>query len=249
MMAHPTEADLHAYVDGRLERSERLRVEDWLMANPDWAMVVSGWQRDAKRLRTALAMPDSNELPLRFSAQRLQERQRSRRRGQLAIAASLLLTLGIGTLLGWQAGHRAPLPFVPMADAVEAHRLFADNPNAPLAFSGSDTLPLQHWMATHFDAGSVPSLTITGFKLVGAQPLVTDAGAALLLLYEDQVGQRISVYLRPRSRLNNHAVETRRDGDLIARYWVRGPYGYAVVGSADDPRAGLLQQHFAPHRT
>ena len=51
----PTEDELHAYVDERLEPARRAEVQAWLAANPQAAARVEGWRTDARRLRTALA--------------------------------------------------------------------------------------------------------------------------------------------------------------------------------------------------
>jgi anti-sigma factor RsiW len=51
----PSEDELHAYVDERLEPVRRAQVQAWLAANPQAAARVEGWRADARRLRTALA--------------------------------------------------------------------------------------------------------------------------------------------------------------------------------------------------
>ncbi|MBH3326416.1 anti-sigma factor family protein, partial [Pseudomonas mosselii] len=51
----PTEHELHAYVDERLEPARRVEVEAWLAANPQEAARIEAWRGDARRLRAALA--------------------------------------------------------------------------------------------------------------------------------------------------------------------------------------------------
>ena len=54
----PSEADLHAYVDGQLDASVRAEIERWLAAHPERAAVVADWKRDAERLRVQQALPE-----------------------------------------------------------------------------------------------------------------------------------------------------------------------------------------------
>ncbi|NER62505.1 anti-sigma factor, partial [Pseudomonas sp. MAFF212428] len=51
----PSEDELHAYVDERLEAARRREVELYLAANPEQAARIDGWRADARQLRTALA--------------------------------------------------------------------------------------------------------------------------------------------------------------------------------------------------
>ncbi|WP_376787173.1 MULTISPECIES: anti-sigma factor family protein, partial [Pseudomonas] len=51
----PSEDELHAYVDERLETARRREVELYLAAHPEQAARVEGWRADARLLRTALA--------------------------------------------------------------------------------------------------------------------------------------------------------------------------------------------------
>lgn len=64
----PSDDELHAYVDERLEPVRRAEVQAWLAANPQAAARVEGWRADARRLRTALAglgeLPGAAQLDL-----------------------------------------------------------------------------------------------------------------------------------------------------------------------------------------
>src|SRR5690606_41915394 len=70
-------------------------------------------------------------------------------------------------------------------------------------------------------------------------------GAAAMLVYQDADGGRISVYVRPSTRLDG-VRGSRSDEGLALRYWFRNGYGFAVVGRADDPRTLAVQQAIPP---
>lgn len=78
----------------------------------------------------------------------------------------------------------------------------------------------------------VPSLDAVGFHLLGGRIVPTEYGSpALLLVYENQGGDRIGLLLRPMApdlRWSVHAVNAY---GVAADCWIGGGMGYAVVGS------------------
>lgn len=239
----PTEHELHAYVDERLEPARRAEVEAWLAANPQEAVRIEAWRADARRLRAALACfgerPSDPELDLAP----LRRRLRQRRQRRLAAAAVLMLAVGLGGLGGWQAREATLFAgMLPMADAVQAHRLFADA--STLDIEAREPARLQAWLRTHFNrVGRLPDLAGYGFQPVGARLLSNEAGPAALLVFEDRQGQRISLFLRsPGEHFERMPTGQRTDGQLEARYWSHGDYNFALVSAADDARGEQLRQ-------
>ncbi len=98
----PDDHDLQAYVDGRLDAPERAAVEHWLDAHPERAAEVQQWRRDAQALRAAL---DGLALPAptrELDPAALRARRHARTRTRFAIAAALLLCVGLGGGADWQ---------------------------------------------------------------------------------------------------------------------------------------------------
>ncbi|MGY4527202.1 anti-sigma factor family protein [Pseudomonas sp. UBA4617] len=233
----PSEEELHAYVDERLEPARRAEVQAWLAANPQAAAKVEGWRADARRLRAALA--GFAELPgaAQLDFARLQRQVRQRRQRRWATAAVLLLALGVGGLGGWQVRDLSlTQASLPMADAVQAHRLFADS--EALDIQASDPAQLRDWLGRHFSrVGQLPDLAGYGFTPVGARLLSNEQGPAALLVFEDGKGQRISLFLRSPGKQYRRMPDGQRvEGQLEARYWSHGAYNFALVSAADDVR-------------
>jgi anti-sigma factor RsiW len=243
---HPSEDDLHAYLDGQLDAEQMRAVEAYLAANPEVAARVEGWRRDAQQLRAALAnlkLPPSNP---RLEPAYIRASMRARKQRRLALAASFLLALGAGGLGGWQAREMSLLAAnPPMQDALQAHRLFALDPVVDIRVRQPGEL--QAWLDQRFShAARIPDLSPYGFTPVGGRWLVTEQGAAALLLFEDGQGQRVSLYLRaPGSLYPAMRKGQRRDGELEARYWSRNGYNYALVSREGDPRSEVLGKALA----
>jgi anti-sigma factor RsiW len=238
----PTEEELHAYVDGQLEGTRRAEIETWLAEHPGQAEEVARWRRQAELLRTALPMYSLPANPALDPAT-VRHTVRRRRQRQLALCASLLIAAGVGGLGGWQvrgASYAASHP--PMQDALEAYRTFATDRLRPVEMDGSHAGSLETWLSARVGRPmSLPDLGAYGFKLLGGRLLSTSDGPAALVMYEDSQGQRISLYVRPSTRFPGDTSGSRQDHGLLAKYWFRNGFGFAVVGRADDPRTPQVQ--------
>ncbi|MFY0727936.1 anti-sigma factor family protein [Pseudomonas sp. NFX15] len=241
----PSERDLHAYVDHQLSDADRRLVETYLANNPDVDAQIRAWQRDAQQLRAALggalqqpANPDLDPVVIR---QRL--KRQSRR--HLASAAVLLIAVSVGGFSGWQAREMTLLSSAaPMADAMQAYRLIAQQGLLPADYTVDGGGDMQGWLDRYFtQAHRLPDLSQAGFKPVSGRLLSTDQGPAAMVVYENQGGQKISFYVRPPGPKNFLLPRgSRSDGGLQAEYWSGGGYNYAMVSPTDTPAAQMLRQ-------
>jgi len=228
----------HAFVDGQLDSSQRQEMQAYLQAHPDEAKELADWQHDAQRLRTIAreGLPPNPDLDP--AAIRTRVRARSRRR--MAMAASLVVTLAVGGMMGWNAHDTVVANRVlPMQDAMQAYRMFAST-NSPQPDVRADAGDLQGWLDKHFaHAERLPNLSDSGFKPVAARLLATSQGPAAIVIYEN-ADQRATFYIRPPGPGKQLLAQgSRRDGDLLARYWSDQGYNYALVtsgnGATDSP--------------
>ena len=239
----PSEHDLHAYVDQQLSESDRRVLETYLAAHPEAAAQVHAWQQDAHVLRAALSgalqQPANPNLDPALIRQRI--KQQSRR--HFATAALLLIAISLGGLGGWQAREATQPPMLPMTDAMQAYRLFAQDGVLPADYhaQGSDTM--QAWLDRYFNqAQRLPDLSQAGFSPVSGRLLSTEQGAAAMVLYEDLQGRHISFYIRPPGPENAFLPRGSRSADgLQAEYWSGGGYNYAMVSPEGQPTTPLLR--------
>jgi len=176
----------------------------------------------------------------------IRQRLKHQSRRHLASAAVLLIAVSIGGFSGWQAREMtlasyAPLP---MADAMQAYRLIAQQGLLPADYKASDDGDMQGWLDRYFtQANRLPNLSNAGFEPVSGRLLSTEQGPAAMVVYENQGGQKISFYVRPPGPKNFLLPRgSRSDDGLQAEYWSGSGYNYAMVSPTDTPAAQMLKQ-------
>jgi anti-sigma factor RsiW len=241
----PSERDLHAYVDHQLSDADRRLVETFLASNPEISAQVRAWQLDARQLRAALGgalqQPANPDLDPAVIRQRLQRQSRR----HLASAAVLLIAVSVGGFSGWQAREMTLVSAqAPMADAMQAYRLIAQQGILPADYKVGEDGDMQGWLDRYFtQANRLPDLSDAGFNPVSGRLLSTEQGPAAMVVYENQSGQKISFYVRPPGPKNFLLPRgSRSDGELQAEYWSGSGYNYAMVSPADTPAARMLKQ-------
>ena len=237
----PSERDLHAYVDHQLLDSDRRVLETYLAAHPDVAARVHAWQQDAQLLRAALGGALQQPANPALDPVQIRQRLKHQSRRHFATAAVLLIAVSLGGIGGWQAREATQPPLVPMADAMQAYRLFAQDGVLPADYHVQDGGSMQAWLDRYFNQASrLPDLSSSGYAPVSGRLLTTDQGAAAMVLYEDQQGRRISFYIRPPGPNNGFLPRGSRSADgLQAEYWSGGGYNYAMVSPVDQPTPAL----------
>jgi anti-sigma factor RsiW len=157
----------------------------------------------------------------------------------------LLIAVGIGGVSGWQARQMTLLSAsTPMADALQAYRLIAQQGLLPADYKVGEDGDMQGWLDRYFtQANRLPDLSDAGFKPVSGRLLSTEQGPAAMVVYENQGGQKISFYVRPPGPKNFLLPRgSRSDGGLQAEYWSGSGYNYAMVSPTDTPAARMLSK-------
>ena len=151
---------------------------------------------------------------------------------RLALAAALVLCIGVGGLGGWQMhSQQTAGEFPPMRDALTAYRLLAMQGGAQPDLLSHHQGDLQSWLNDHFKRHvSMPDLSETGFHPVGGRLFATEEGTAAMVLYRDAAGHAISFYVRPPDPLHHRLPHGERaEGGLLAQYGSGDGYSYAMV--------------------
>jgi anti-sigma factor RsiW len=238
----PGDAELHAHVDGQLDSTRVAAVEAFLESSPEAAARVNSWRRDKQELNTAftsLARWPSNPA---LDPVVIRRNMRARTIHKASLSALLLIALVLGGVTGWSVRSMSLSARLPMQDAVHAYRVFATDRLHPVELEAHDAANLQSWLSARLGrAFALADLKPYGFHLLGGRLLSTDEGPAGMILYENNAGERISFYLRPSTHFASGLRGRRIEGGLLASYWFRDGYGFALVGRAEDPRTAEIE--------
>lgn len=259
------EAELHAYVDGRLDAAARAAVQARLAADPAAAETVAAWTRQKEALRALHAPLLQEPVPptLREAAERLQHRgsevQRVARWGGLAASVLVAFAAGWAGHQQWQsrldgqllAGTRGASEFA--RQAVLAHSVYLPEVRHPVEVDASQQDHLVQWLSKRLNRPlKVPNLQAVGYELVGGRLLPGDKGARAQFMFQDAAGERITLYVGaiddPNLKAAGGATAFRfgSEGAVATFYWVDEGFGYALAGK--HPRQKLLTLAEHVHR-
>ena len=237
-----SEDELHAYADGRLEAARHAAVAEWLAAHPDRAAEIADWQRQNEAIAALYGHVGKEPVPARLSPRALARDLRHRRAGvwRLAAAAVFVFAVGIGS------GYLLRGPGTPVlapderliAAAVDAHQLFSVQKRHPVEVVATEKAHLTTWLSNTLDRRLVmPDLSGAGLSLVGGRLLPSGASAAAQVMYQTASGDRVTLYITPRSSSDPGATRYEHIGRLGALYWATAAITCTIVG--DLPRAEM----------
>lgn len=257
----PDDALLSAWLDGEVEGADCARVQAWLQAHPEDAARVRLWAADRDALRARFTPTLDEPVPERLT-QAVWRRGRVADRGPWvqAVAAVLLLAVGVAIGAWWRGGVVGDATLATATQglaqrAAVAHAVYSPEERHPVEVSVREgdaarqreqEQHLSRWLTRRL---SVPvklfDLRSEGFELVGGRLLPDANGPSAQLMYQDAMGQRVTVYLRKSDREADAAFRYERKGDLGTFYWVDGRCGYALVGPQSRERLLALAEAIA----
>lgn len=262
-MNSPGDELLSAWLDGELDETTALRVQAWLQQHPEDAARVRLWAADRDALRARLDGALHEPVPPHWHAWVAQReptaatpaaasRPGARRQ---ALAAVLALASGLAGGVGgawWARQHPAAAgegaarePWARFAAL--AHTVYVPEQRHPVevavegdaAAQRAQEEHLSRWLTRRLDVPvKMFDLRAQGFRLVGGRLLPEPGGPCAQLMYEDDAGMRVTVYLRRKGADAPAAFRYEQHDGLGLFYWVDGPAGYALVGAL--PRERLL---------
>jgi anti-sigma factor RsiW len=233
----PTDEELHAYIDRQLDPERVAAVEAFLASSPESAARVACWRRDAQALQAAFAAQEELLPHPSLDPALIRGRLRRRTIHRMSLAASWVVALVVGGAAGWSFRSTTLAEVLPMQDAMSAYRVFATDRLRPVEMRANEADDLQSWLSARLGRPfAVADLRPYGFALLGGRLLSTDEGPAGMVLYENAAGERVSIYVRPSTRFAAGMRGRRIEGGLLASYWFRDGYGFALVGRSADPR-------------
>ena len=157
----------------------------------------------------------------------------------MAAALALILVGGVG---GWWLHGLQPDQVPPMAGLAEraaaAYSVFTPEVRHPVEVAAENETHLVKWLSKRLGAPlRAPSLLSLGYELVGGRLLAGQRGPAALFMYENQKGERLTVYVRRSGGAGGETAFRYAHKDRVGVfYWIDGPLGYAISGEIEKPR-------------
>lgn len=256
------DADLQAWVDGRLAPDDAARVGQALDADPDLAALAQAYRRNDEALRHALDAGLDEPAPAALLAAARGEPRARAGAGHAGArwlqAAALLAALGAGIAIGWTmrsaespaqiVAPSAPAGLPLVRAATLAHAAFVPEVRHPVEVGAADQAHLVAWLSKRLGAPlRVPDLEPLGFRLVGGR-LLPDArdGVAAQFMFESAGGQRLTLFLRRDDAGSDTAFRFAQQDALATFYWLDRGFGYALSGEL--PRETMLSVATAVYR-
>ena len=241
----PVDADdLAAFVDERLPDGRADLVRQVLADRPAVAAHLQADREIQAALRDRLAGVAAEPVPARLRVGTILAAGRWRRRRLVAFAAASCILLLAGGVAGWAArGFLGGVPSAPQGrwaavagEALAAHRTFAVEIVHPVEVKAAEEDHMKRWLSKRLGRQLVvPDLEPYGMELVGGRLLPAGRQVAALLMYADQAGSRLTVYVRS-GEPGESALRFMREGELSSFTWMDRGYGYVVSAAMDRER-------------
>ena len=249
-----TEADLQAYIDGRLAQGRRTEIEAWLATRPDEAERIAQVRSQRDNLRALYDPVLGEPVPERLA----RVAQRGPRPRGIALAAGwVALGAVAGVLAGWQlhALQDARKPLLSEGasiarSAAVAHATYSPEVRHPVEVAADQQAHLVAWLSKRLGAPvRAPVLDAVGLSLVGGRLLPGEGDPATgpqpapvaQFMYQGSKDQRVTLYVRTETRDHGEtAFRFAREGSVSVFYWIDRKFGYAL-SSSDLDRAELLR--------
>lgn len=229
----PDEAELQAYVDRQLDNERRAQIDRWLEENPDESATLAHYQAQNQALHDAFEPLLVRPAGDRFG---VLERPGEGSSRIWRIAAVLALIIGAGS--GWSANEyyrantNAELALA--RGAVQAHRVYEVEVRHAVEVPAKEEKHLVAWLSKRLDATvRAPDLSVGGFQLIGGRLLPAGSGKAAQFMYENEKGDRLTLYVERNRTGDETAFRFAAEEDVSAFYWKDGPLAYALIGRAD----------------
>lgn len=234
MTAPISEADLHAFADGRLAPERTTQIEGWLAAHPEHRDDVDAWRAQSAGLHRAFDGVLDEPVPARLLPA-ANASSWPRLRALAAAVGWLALGGSVGFLVRGAGDPSVPgvaINSLPQRAAV-AHAVYSPEVRHPVEVGADQEAHLVAWLSKRLGGElKPPRLDDAGYRLVGGRLLPGDTKGVAQFMYEDERRQRLTLYVQPDAGQAAEAgFRYARENGVDVFYWVDGRFGYALSGT------------------
>ncbi|WP_426320866.1 anti-sigma factor family protein [Pseudoduganella sp. R-43] len=239
------EAELQAWVDGRLPPDRQAAVDRYLADHPAEAGRLQAYREQNAALHALFDDVLDADVP-----QALHPAAPGRpgpangpawaMPAWRRMAAMLAVAVGagmIGGAAGWTlrgAGTQASAPAQAMAalprEAAIAHAVYSPEVKHPVEVGADQQQHLVAWLSKRLGKQlRPPQLAQQGYELVGGRLLPGGTGPVAQFMYADAGGQRLTLYVSSGQQQNRDTgFRFAQEGNVGVFYWIDGSFGYAL---------------------
>jgi anti-sigma factor RsiW len=228
--------------------SDQARLQVLAAGDPALAELLEDWNRQDAALRALYGAIAEEPLPDRLTAPLAAARQHAPRSfaNPWRIAAAIAL-LAFGFAAGWGGARLMQTPESSgLAQAAMAgFATYAGETRHPVEVAATEEQHLTQWLSKRLGTPfRPPDLSADGFRLLGGRLLPGTKAPAALLMYEDDLGRRLALYLT-RSDAGESELAFAEETGRQAFWWIEGNLGCALAG--DLPRDTLRRLAIAAY--
>lgn len=233
------EDDLQAFVDGCLDPGRREYVQHYIDQHPELAGRLADYARQQALLAASLQAKFEEPIPARLRIAHIEARRRPRLAIPLARAAAVALVVALSGAGGWiardwtqQGDHLQTAS----RNAFAAYATFSSEVAHPVEVRADGSGHLVHWLSNRLQRPLIaPNLAPLGFHLMGGRLLPTARASAAQLMYDDDRGTRLTVYIQPMG-INGEEFRYTKQDDVGTVYWAERHLALAVTGPASSEK-------------
>lgn len=238
------EAELQAWVDGRLPPDRQAAVDRYLAEHPAEAARLHAYREQNAALHALFDEVLEAPLPDALGAPRSDAP--SARPAWRRLAAMLAVAVGAGVIggaAGWTlrgagtdsgaglaaSGAAQALAALPRQAAI-AHAVYTPEVKHPVEVGADQQQHLAAWLSKRLGKQlRPPQLAKQGYELVGGRLLPGDSGPVAQFMYADASGQRLTLYVSSGQKQNRDTgFRFAQEGNVGVFYWIDGSFGYAL---------------------
>ncbi len=225
-----TEAELHAYIDGKLPDERRQEVETFIAANPQESERMRAYKKQNELLHALFDPVLAETIPSKWQTA---GRRRTHMLRQV-LAASVCLV--VGAAFGWigrgEYGANSTRNLNFARQAAIAHAVYTPEIRHPVEVAAQEDQHLVNWLSKRLGSPlKVPHLSTLGYELVGGRLLPSDRGPVAQFMYQDKSGQRLTLYVRTDTGNDQEtAFRFAQEGKVGVFYWIDRQLSYALSG-------------------
>lgn len=241
MNASHDDLELNRHLDGELDPARREAFDRKLAESDEMRARLAVYRDQDAALRELFAGELDEPVPEHLVARaRLAREPRFGLRA--ALAAALCLGVGLGAVLGWISRGEFPASSHPSQamqmlphDAAMAHAVYSPEVRHPVEVGADQEAHLVTWLSKRLGGKiKVPQLRGAGYDLVGGRLLSTERGPAALFMFQNEKGQRLTLFLNHGTGApGDTSFRYAREDNVGVFYWIDAGFGCALSGTMD----------------